>query len=143
MKRPASGSSETSAHDASSNNPLVRKLSHFAPLSASDCEVLDDLAFDGRRIATDVDIIAEGEPARLVFLILEGMAIRYRDLPDGGRQIMTFLLTKKCVDVAEVAWNKRKTICSLEASRRKLLSISRIGKTGSDSSLAIIRANGA
>ena len=39
-----------------------------------------------------MDIITEGMAPRSVFLLMEGMAIRYRGLPDGGRQIMTFLI---------------------------------------------------
>lgn len=68
-----------------SNNPLVRKLSHFAPLSASDHLVLADLASKQESVPADVDIVSEGMAPRSVFLILEGMAVRYRTMPDGGR----------------------------------------------------------
>ncbi len=99
MKKPAAAPSEALDDGASSRNPLVRKLSHFAPLSASDCRTLDDLASVEEHIAADVDIIAEGMAPRSVFVILEGMAVRYRGLPDGGRQIMTFLIPGDLCDM--------------------------------------------
>ena len=99
MKRPAAALSETLTTGGTSGNPLIRKLSHFAPLSASDCTILDDLASKQERIAADVDIVAEGMAPRSVFVILEGMAVRYRGLSDGGRQIMTFLIPGDLCDM--------------------------------------------
>ncbi len=75
-----------------SANPLARKLSHFAPLSASDRTVLDRLTEREERFPTHADIVTEGMAPRSVFVVTEGVAVRYRLLPDGGRQIMTFLI---------------------------------------------------
>ena len=99
MKSPAAASERTFGPGASSSNPLIRKLSHFAPLSDSDCTILDDLASVEEHIAADTDIVAEGMPPRSIFVILEGMATRYRGLPDGGRQIMTFLIPGDLCDM--------------------------------------------
>ncbi len=99
MSRPAEIPTHTAAQNTASDNPLVRKLSHFAPLSASDCKTLDDLSSEQERFAADVDIIAEGAAPRSVFVILEGMAVRYRGLSDGGRQIMTFLIPGDLCDM--------------------------------------------
>jgi CRP-like cAMP-binding protein len=76
----------------SGSNPLTRKLSLFAPLSEADRRVLDRLTSEEECFPAHVDIISEGMAPRSVFLLKEGMAIRYRGLPDGGRQIMTFLI---------------------------------------------------
>jgi CRP-like cAMP-binding protein len=73
-------------------NFLTRKLSHFVPMSASDRQVLDALTFREERFVADVDIVTEGSSPRSAFLLKEGMAVRYRMMPDGGRQIMTFLI---------------------------------------------------
>lgn len=73
-------------------NRLARKLSLFVPLSASDREVLDSLTATTETFRADTDIVAEGMVPRSVFLLQEGMAVRYRNLPDGRRQIMTFLI---------------------------------------------------
>lgn len=75
-----------------SANPLVRKLSHFGRLSRGDQDVLDRLATREQQFPTHADIVAEGMAPRSVFLLKEGLAIRYRLLPDGGRQILTFLI---------------------------------------------------
>ena len=71
---------------------LARKLSLFVPLSDSARRVLDALLTDEEHFPADTDIITDGMVPRSVFLVQQGMAIRYRDLPNGGRQIITFLI---------------------------------------------------
>ena len=78
---------------------MTRKFSHFVPLSASDRTVLDDLASEQENVAADVDIVSEGTEPRSMFLIVEEMAVRYRGLPDGHRQIMTFLIPGDFCDI--------------------------------------------
>lgn len=73
-------------------NPLIRKLSHFILLSPPDQRVLDSISQGEERFPVDVDIVSEGMAPRSAFLLKEGLAIRYRAMPDGGRQIMTFLI---------------------------------------------------
>jgi len=83
-------------HDAPAFLPsagsLARKLSLFVPLSASDRQALDALTTTEEAFRTDTDIVSEGMAPRSVFLLQDGMAVRYRALPDGRRQIMTFLI---------------------------------------------------
>ena len=74
------------------HNSLARKLSLFVPLSDSDRRVLDDLIPGEEHVPADADIVREGMAPRPPFVIQEGMAARYRDLPDGRRQILTFLI---------------------------------------------------
>ena len=71
---------------------LARKLSLFVPLSEPDRKVLDTLTTGEEHFSADVDIITDGMVPRSVFLVQQGVAIRYRDLLDGGRQIITFLI---------------------------------------------------
>ena len=80
-------------------NPLTRKLSHFAPLSDTDHEILDGFAAREEHYAADVDIISEGMVPRSVLLVKSGMAVRYRALLDGGRQIITFLIPGDLCDM--------------------------------------------
>ncbi len=98
MARPEEQNSRTFAAFSTDSNPLIRKLSHFAPLSHSDRQVLDGLATRDEYFPADVDIVSEGSVPKAVFLLKEGMAIRYRTLPDGGRQIMTFLIAGDLCD---------------------------------------------
>ena len=84
--------SEKDRHSTNSANPLTRKLSQFVPLPPADQHTLDRLTRNDEPFPAHTDIITEGMAPRSVFLIKEGLAIRYRLLPDGGRQIMTFLI---------------------------------------------------
>ncbi len=83
-------------HDAPtflpSTGSLARKLSLFVPLSDADRQALDALTTTEEAFRADTDIVSEGMAPRSVFLLQDGMAVRYRALPDGGRQIMTFLI---------------------------------------------------
>ena len=81
------------------DNPLTRKLVNFAPLSHADRQVLETLLGSEQSFPADVDIICEGMAPRAVFLLKEGMAARYRNLPDGGRQIITFLIPGDLCDL--------------------------------------------
>jgi CRP-like cAMP-binding protein len=92
MKLSASRRNQRPVDFSISQNLLARKLSLFSPLSKSDRQVLDVLALGDERFPADVDIITEGESPRSVFWIKGGLAVRYRGLPRGGRQIMTFLI---------------------------------------------------
>ena len=99
MARPVQMPDPRSTDGSPEPNPLARKLSHFAPLSAVDLQLLDELAAPEERFPADVDIVAEGMVPRSVFVMKEGMAMRYRNLPDGGRQIMTFLIPGDLCDM--------------------------------------------
>lgn len=77
---------------ARARNPLILKLSHFMPLSDDDMRVLDALCLKEARFGADVTLMTEGEPPRSAFVLTKGMAYRYRLLPDGRRQILTFLI---------------------------------------------------
>ncbi|MCG5249627.1 Crp/Fnr family transcriptional regulator [Methylorubrum extorquens] len=73
-------------------NPLVLKLEHGADLTNEDRALLQSLSGTARRIQAHQDIIREGERPENVHLIMEGWACRYKQLPDGKRQIMAFLV---------------------------------------------------
>lgn len=87
-------------------NPLVRKLARFVPLSETDVRILDQLGRSDERFEADRDIVTEGETPRSVFVLLEGMACRYRVLASGRRQIMTFLLPGDLCDLHVFLWKE-------------------------------------
>lgn len=72
---------------------LARKLSLFVPLSASDRQALDSLTTTQTTFRAGTDIVSENMTLRSVFLLQEGMALSYRNLPNGSRQIMTLLIS--------------------------------------------------
>jgi CRP-like cAMP-binding protein len=78
--------------DRRTQNPLVAKLSQFAPLSDRDVGVLDALCQREERFRAGANIAVEGEAPRSAFVVTRGIAYRYRLLPDGRRQILTFLI---------------------------------------------------
>ncbi len=78
--------------------PLPRtKLNHklpipSLPLVAAEACILLDLKAASRSLRPGQEIISEGKRCASVFLIAEGIAIRYRILRDGQRQILDFIL---------------------------------------------------
>jgi CRP-like cAMP-binding protein len=74
------------------SNPVVEKLSQGAELSAEDKAALVEACGDVRSFAPRTDVILEGARPANVHAVLEGFACRYKMLPDGGRQIMAWLV---------------------------------------------------
>jgi CRP-like cAMP-binding protein len=73
-------------------NPLVAKLSQFAPLSDQDVRLLETLCLREERFRAGTNIVVEGETPRAAFVLTRGMACRFRLMPDGRRQILTILI---------------------------------------------------
>jgi CRP-like cAMP-binding protein len=71
---------------------LVTKLSRFVSLSDEDVGVLDALCVNEERFETDTDIVPQGDVPRSAFVLTLGIACCYRLLPDGKRQILTFMI---------------------------------------------------
>jgi CRP-like cAMP-binding protein len=72
--------------------PLVTKLSRFIPFSDEDVRVLDALCLIEERFEADTDIVRQGDVPRSAFVLTQGMAFRYRLMPDGKRQILNFMI---------------------------------------------------
>lgn len=74
-------------------DPLYRLLSRYMPLEESDREALSVLE-TGVVCHRDArtDIAREGENPTVIRLLISGWACRYKDLPDGRRQIVGFFL---------------------------------------------------
>jgi CRP-like cAMP-binding protein len=74
-------------------NPLITKLEQFTHLSDEDRRVLQTLTSEPvRRYGPGTDIVSEGDAPQAVRLILSGWAYRYKQLPDGRRQVVGLLL---------------------------------------------------
>jgi CRP-like cAMP-binding protein len=71
---------------------VTLKLEAFTRLSADDKEALAKLSRHVRFIDPRRDLISEGDKPRYVHLLLEGWACRYKELPDGKRQIVSFCI---------------------------------------------------
>ncbi|WBO24431.1 Crp/Fnr family transcriptional regulator [Sphingomonas abietis] len=73
-------------------NAFVEKLKGYAPLSNEEVKLLEEVSRHGRRYASGQDMIREGDKPGVVFVVLEGWACRYKILPGGSRQIISFLM---------------------------------------------------
>ena len=78
---------------------LARKLSCFMPLSPIEHRALDQLAGADGALAAGADLVLEGERPPDLFLLKQGLAMRYRALRDGGRQVITFLIPGDLCDM--------------------------------------------
>ncbi|PXA97581.1 cyclic nucleotide-binding protein [Nostoc sp. 3335mG] len=74
------------------SNPLATKLASFAAFSPEDSAALDKLCRTTFTIRAGRDLIRIGDRPEQVFLLLDGWACRYKDLPDGRRQILAYLI---------------------------------------------------
>jgi CRP-like cAMP-binding protein len=74
-------------------NPWTMKMEQFTAFSDMEKRRLDEL-ISGKRDqhAPKEDIITDGAHSNHCHVVLTGLACRYKLLPDGGRQIMAFLI---------------------------------------------------
>jgi CRP-like cAMP-binding protein len=72
--------------------PLIEKLARFVELTSDERECLSTLQGDFFRIHDGIDIITAGNAYRSIFVLNRGMAIRYKVLHDGRRQILNLVL---------------------------------------------------
>jgi CRP-like cAMP-binding protein len=72
--------------------PLTRKLAEIVPLSAEETNILNGLQLNSRTVKRHRDVITEGRNYGSIFIVLEGIGIRYRILHDGRRQIINVVL---------------------------------------------------
>lgn len=73
-------------------NPFIRKLRHGAQFTESDERLLAQATQARTLRAARTDLLREGDPAESAFVVLEGLACRYKRLPRGERQITALLL---------------------------------------------------
>ena len=74
-------------------NPWTMKMEQFTRFSDEERQILDRLISERQRqYAPGEDILKEGDHVPDCHVVLSGLASRYKLLPDGGRQIMAFLV---------------------------------------------------
>ena len=82
----------TSRPGGRTNNPLILKLESLAPLSDDDRAVLERISANPQHVEPGTDLIREGDKPDGVYLILDGIACRYKLRASGARQIMAYLV---------------------------------------------------
>lgn len=78
--------------DGRAGNPLILKLESLATLSADDRAVLERISAEPHLVPAGTDLIREGDKPDGVYLILGGIACRYKRRASGARQIMAYLV---------------------------------------------------
>ena len=72
---------------------LQRHLEAFTRLSAADRALIDRvMSRNVREVGARRDIVREGEKPRAVNVVIDGWACRYKQLPDGRRQVVGFFI---------------------------------------------------
>ena len=79
--------------------PFIAKLRHGAELTEADEAALLAGVAHVRTVPADTDLVREGAPTGSVRLILDGIAFRYKAVPNGRRQILAFLLPGDLCDL--------------------------------------------
>jgi CRP-like cAMP-binding protein len=80
----------TDPHSHAERERLVLKLESIADLSAEERQAILGLPMIVKMVAADEDIVSIDDRPSHCCLLLEGWACRYKMLPDGSRQIMSF-----------------------------------------------------
>lgn len=83
-----SGQMEQSALKA----PLIAKLGRFVDLTEREKTYLADAQRDFSTVRAGADIVTAGQQYRCIYVLNEGMAIRYKILRDGRRQVLNLVL---------------------------------------------------
>lgn len=87
------------AFNFNSGPPVAAKLEAFTKLSSDDRAALAELSRNSRFVDARRDLISEGDKPRFVHLVLDGWACRYKQLPDGKRQIVSLFVPGDFCDV--------------------------------------------
>ena len=100
--------------------PLTQKLSQSVPLAPSELPQLSDLQSGNRLFRRGQEIIAEGRKCRTLFIVMEGVGVRYRVLRDGRRHVLNVVLPGDIAGVPgcffETALYSIRTLTDLRAS---------------------------
>ena len=78
---------------------VASKLEAFTKLSSDDRTALAQVSRNFRYVDARRDVISEGDKPRHVHLVLDGWGCRYKQLPDGKRQIVSLFVPGDFCDV--------------------------------------------
>ena len=87
-------------------NPLVKKLEQSARLDETDIQELNALVATPKTMRSGQVLVHENSVLDQVYLIVQGMACRYKLLPDGERQIIGYLIPGDLCDIHFITLSK-------------------------------------
>jgi len=116
---------------AAATPPALRLLSGLAPLTGAEFELVRRCALRSERVQTGA-VLHPGGDKIVPRLILAGWACRVRELPDGRRQILGFLLPGDAIGLGA---------CARPLDRAPVVALTRVDSADA-SSLAVIVGEG-
>jgi CRP-like cAMP-binding protein len=81
---------------------LAKKLVTFLPLSADELSCLADIQSAPQDLKRGRQLVHEGQTGHKAFVLQAGWGCSYKDLPNGGRQIISFPIAGDCVGLRSV-----------------------------------------
>ena len=81
---------------------FARKLHAFFPLSADELSCLADIQSAPQALKRGRQLVHEGQTGHKAFVLQAGWGCSYKDLPNGGRQIISFPIAGDCVGLRSV-----------------------------------------
>src|ERR1043166_1471049 len=70
------------------HQPLIEKLKRYADLGTEEIEPLALLLSRERHVPRDREIVVQGRPYHALYVLNDGLALRYKILADGKRQVL-------------------------------------------------------
>jgi CRP-like cAMP-binding protein len=80
-------------------HPLIRKLENYVQLAKIEHQALLDAIGPVQRFGAREDIIVQGSLSDGTIILLDGLACRYKLLPDGRRQIISYFVPGDMCDL--------------------------------------------
>lgn len=84
------------------DSALAKKLNTFLPLSPDELKRLADIQSTPRAVKRGKPLVHEGQTGHKAFVLQAGWGCSYKDLPNGGRQIISFPIAGDCVGLRSV-----------------------------------------
>ena len=87
---------------ANVDSALARKLSTFLPLSPDELNCLAKIQSPPIAVKRGSNLVRQGQTGHKAFVVHDGWACSYKDLPNGSRQIISFPLAGDCVGLRSI-----------------------------------------
>ena len=113
---------------------IYAKLSSYTDVTRDDVDWFLRVPHRVVDVEPGVDLVTMGKPARDVFVVEAGWAIRYRLIDDGRRQIVNFMLPGDCFDLQAIVHARADHAITAATPMR-------LRKTTSSRFLEVVRTN--
>jgi CRP-like cAMP-binding protein len=88
--------------NAQRDSLLARKLNTFLPLTPEELKCLAEMQSKPLTVKRGTQLVHEGQTEHTAFVLQAGWACSYKDLPNGGRQIISFPIPGDCVGLRSI-----------------------------------------